>query len=113
VSIHRKDCPNILRLEQDDRGRLIQVSWGGGQEENAYPVDINVLAYDRQGLLRDITAIFTSEKVNVLAVNTMTDIKDHMARMSLTVEIVDIDQLSRILMKISQLSNVVEVRRKT
>ena len=49
----------------------------------------------------------------MLAVNTMTDIKDHMARMSLTVEIVDIDQLSRILMKISQLPNVVEVRRKT
>ncbi len=112
VSIHRKDCPNILRLGQEDRGRLIQVSWGGRQESNAYPVDIHVLAYDRQGLLRDITAIFTNEKVNVLAVNTMTDIKDHMARMSLTVEIVDIDQLSRILMKISQLPNVIEVKRK-
>ncbi len=111
VTIHRSDCPNILRLPTDKLARLIEVAWNTAPR-TTYPVDIQVLAYDRQGLLRDITQVLTNAKVNVLAVNTMTDVKDHMARMSLTVEVIDTGQLSDMLERIRQLSNVVEANRK-
>ncbi len=109
ITIHRADCSNILRQGHE---RLIDVSWSLHQE-TTYPVDVSVLAYDRQGLLRDITAVLTDEKINVISMNTMTDIKDHKARMKLTVEVGSIQQLSRLLSKLSQLSNVLDVKRDT
>lgn len=111
VTIHRQDCGNILRLQGDDRDRLIEVEWGA-EAEAGYPVDISVEAYDRPGLLRDITTVFANDRINLLGVNTMTDTSDGIARMSLTVEISDIGQLSRILTQIGQLPNVVEARRR-
>jgi GTP pyrophosphokinase len=112
VTIHRRDCPNVLRLQSDGRERMIEVSWGA-HIESTYSVDIQVNAYDRQGLLRDITALLSNEKINVMAVNTVTDKKDFMARMVLTLEIHDIGQLSRVLSKIDQLPNVIEARRRS
>ncbi|MGD8312895.1 MAG: GTP diphosphokinase [Gammaproteobacteria bacterium] len=111
VTIHRQDCGNILRLQGDDRARLIEVEWGMPSEEG-YLVDIAVEAYDRAGLLRDITALLANEKINLTGVNTATDPHDGIARMSLTLEITDIGQLSRVLTRIGQLPNVVEARRK-
>lgn len=111
VTIHRQDCGNILRLQGEDQDRLIEVEWGAGAEAG-YPVDISVEAYDRPGLLRDITTVFANDRVNVLGVNTTTDASDGIARMSLTVEISDIGQLSRLLTQIGQLPNVVEARRR-
>ena len=107
ISIHRADCPNVLRQGHE---RLIEVSWSKEQDET-YPVDIAVLAYDRQGLLSDVTNVLTDEKVNVLSMNTLTDIKDHKAKMKLTLEVDGITQLSRLLSKITQLSNVIEAKR--
>ena len=111
VTIHRQDCGNILRLQGDDRDRLIEVDWGA-RDEAGYPVDISVEAYDRPGLLRDITTLLANDRINLLGVNTTTDIDDGIARMSLTVEISDIGQLSRILTQIGQLPNVVEAKRR-
>ena len=109
VTIHRADCKNILRQPHE---RLIEVSWN--TESGAmYLVDIVVSAYDRQGLLRDITGILSDEKVNVIAVNTMTDVRDHMASMKLSIEISGIAQLSRLLARINQLPNVIDVKRST
>jgi GTP pyrophosphokinase len=111
VTIHRRDCPNVLRFHTENCARLIEVSWGRGQE-SMYPVDVQVDAFDRHGLLRDITSILANEKINVLAVQTRTDRHDHTARIDLSLEIADIAQLSRILDRIGQLANVLEVRRK-
>ena len=111
VSIHRRDCGNVLRLEGEDRDRLIEVEWGAAADET-YPVNIAVEAYDRSGLLRDITAVLANEKINLNGVNTATDKQDGIARMSLSLEIADINQLSRVLTQIGQLPNVVEARRK-
>ena len=111
VTIHRQDCGNILRLQGEDRDRLIEVEWGA-QTDETYLVDITVEAYDRSGLLRDITAVLANDKINLNGVNTATDERDGIARMSLTLEIADIGQLSRVLSKIGQLPNVVEARRK-
>ena len=101
----------MLRLQGDDRDRLIEVEWGDDTGEG-YAVDIAVEAYDRSGLLRDITSLLANEKINLQGVNTATDESDGIARMSLTLEIADIGQLSRVLTKIGQLPNVVEARRK-
>ncbi|BCO31105.1 GTP pyrophosphokinase [Thiohalobacter sp. COW1] len=110
VTIHRRDCPNVLRLYQHEHERLIEVSWGGSQQR-VYPVDIQILAYDRSGLLRDITSVLATEKINVLGVNTVTDKHDHAARMKLSIEISDLEELSRVLTRIGQLPNVIEARR--
>ncbi|WP_290648052.1 GTP diphosphokinase [Aquisalimonas sp.] len=111
VTIHRRDCNNVRRLQETSPERLIDVSWSRHAEQK-YPVDIQVDAYDRQGLLRDITAILTNEKVNVTGVNTTTGRQDHQARMTLTVEIGDVTQMSRLMDRIAALRNVRDVRRK-
>lgn len=112
VTIHRKDCTNISRLENKEGERLIEVEWSAGTTQ-AYPVDIHIKAFDRQGLLRDITEILSNDKLNVMAVNTLSDRKTHIANMTLTIEVFDVEQLSRALARIDQLPNVMEVWRKT
>jgi GTP pyrophosphokinase len=111
VSIHRQDCPNILRM--NDRERLIAVDWGKDEVTETHPVNVRVEAYDRQGLLRDIAAIVADEYINLSAANIATRKKDNVATMMITLEIADIDQLSRVLARVERLPNVVEARRQT
>ena len=110
VSVHRADCKNILHLKEKDQLRLIAVEWGNEDVKN-YPVNILIDANDRHGLLSDITKTLSDDKVNVIAVNTMSNKKDQTARMAVTIEIRDLQQLTRIMDKISQLRNVLEVSR--
>jgi GTP pyrophosphokinase len=109
VTIHRRDCSNVLRYQNDNPQRLIEVEWGGNTQ--TYPVDIHITAFDRQGLLRDITSVLANEKINVIAVQTISDKAEHVAYMTLTMEIADIDELSRTLQKLGQLPNIIEVKR--
>ena len=111
VTIHRRDCANVLRLKDEDRDRLIDVEWGA-LPDRVFPVDIQIQAYDRPGLLRDVSALLANDQVNVLGVNSYTDTKDLVARMELHIEVTDIGQLSRILSRIGQLPNLIEVKRK-
>ena len=110
VSVHRIDCNNILYLKEKDQARLIEVEWGDTDIQN-YPVNILIQANDRHGLLSDITRTLSDEKVNVIAVNTRSNKKDQTANMAVTIEIRDLLQLTRIMDKISQLRNVLEVSR--
>ena len=107
VKVHRRDCPNILRGDEEER--LIQVSWGSQQA--TYPVTINITAYDRGGLLRDIGAVVAGEGISMSSVNVSTN--KHIASFLATLEILDVAQLSRVLDKIERLPNVIEVRRQT
>ena len=111
VSIHRQDCPNVLRMK--DQERLIEVDWGPEEVTETHPVNVRVEAYDRQGLLRDIASIVADEAINLSAANIATRKKDNVATMMVTLEIADIDQLSRVLARIERLPNVVEARRET
>ncbi|HED18672.1 MAG TPA: GTP diphosphokinase [Gammaproteobacteria bacterium] len=111
VTIHRRDCSNVLRLKDEDRDRLIDVEWGA-LPDRVFPVDIQIQAYDRPGLLRDVSTLLANDQINVLGVNTYTDRKDLVARMELHIEVTDIGQLSRILSRIGQLPNIIEVKRK-
>ena len=110
VSVHRVDCKNILHLKEKDQARLIEVEWGDTDTQN-YPVNILIQANDRHGLLSDITRTLSDDKVNVIAVNTMSNKKEQSARMAVTIEIQDLQQLTRIMDKIAQLRNVLEVSR--
>jgi GTP pyrophosphokinase len=111
VTIHRGDCPNVLRLKEKSPGRLIAVDWGG-QNDTTYPVDVQIEAFDRPGLLRDITAVFANEKINLTTVSVITTKHEHKAKVLATLDIANIDQLSRVLTMVEQLPNVTEVRRR-
>lgn len=112
VTVHRADCPNILRYVTECPERIIEVEWGESAAKT-YPVAITLVAYDRQGLLRDVTSVLANESVNVTAVSTLTNPRTHMAHMTLTVEIASLEDLSAVLAKLSQLPNVQQVRRET
>jgi len=105
VTIHRQDCPNILRLE--DRERIIKVSWGAAPE--TYPVPVVIKAYDRAGLMGDISTVLSEESINILDVNVK--VSHHLASLNLTLEVGDIAQLSRVLTRIENLPNVTEAQR--
>ena len=110
VSIHRADCRNVLNLAATERARLIDVEWSGGVEES-YPVEVVVEAYDRKGLLRDVTAIVSNEAVNIVALDSHSDSRTHVVVMRLTVEVRDIEQLSRMLDRVQHVPNVFDCRR--
>jgi len=110
VSIHRRECPNMLRYSNECPERLIAVDWGRTTSQ-PYQVDVQITAFDRPGLLRDITSVLANEKLNVTAINTLSGKTAHLTTIRLTIEITSIDQLSQVLAKISQVSNVVGVCR--
>ncbi len=105
VTIHRQDCPNMLTL--DERDRIIRVSWGTAPK--TYPVPVEIKAYDRQGLMGDISAILGEENINIMDVNMK--VSHHLATLSLVLEVGDISQLSRVLTRIENLPNVTEAHR--
>jgi GTP pyrophosphokinase len=109
VSIHRSHCANALALAKKDPERVIEVAWGR-QRDGLYPVEIFVLAQDRQGLLRDITEVLAREKMNVLGVNTATSRGE--AQMSFTIEVADAPALRRALAQVAEIKGVVAARRR-
>ncbi|MCC4286878.1 GTP diphosphokinase [Vreelandella aquamarina] len=110
VTVHRQDCPNILQLRMEEPQRIIEVEWGE-RAHTRYPVTIEIQAWDRSGLLRDVTGLLGNERVNVLAVNTLTDTDEGIARLRITLEVDGLESLGRLFSRIQQLPNVTEVRR--
>jgi GTP pyrophosphokinase len=90
---------------------LVDVQWAA-KPEATYPVHIQVSAYDRAGLMRDVAALVADEQINMLSVSAVTGQKDNLALISATLEIQNAAQLTRILTKIDRLPNVVDARRK-
>ena len=107
ITIHRRDCPNILRAEE--RERLIEVSWG--EDQKTYPVRVRIRAYDRTRLLRDISEVIGNEDVGMSRADITTHKEKNLATFTVVLELTDISQLSRVLAKLEQLPNVLEVRR--
>ena len=110
VSVHRQDCKNIINLDDQSQSRLIEVEWGN-QDISIYPVSLIVNAIDRHRLLSDVTTTLADDKVNVVAVNTLSDKTKQTARMAITIEIKDLQQLTRVIDKLNQLPNVLDVSR--
>ncbi|MET3998392.1 GTP diphosphokinase [Marinobacterium sp. MBR-109] len=110
ISIHHEDCLNLMGLREHEPDRVISVDWGD-EHEQTYPVDMIIEAFDRPGLLRDVMLVLSNEKLNILAANTLTDRKNNMARLTLTVEIPRLERLGRLMDKINQVPNVLDVHR--
>jgi GTP pyrophosphokinase len=110
VTVHCNDCANLLRLKRQEPERLIEIVWSS-EHHQTYVIDIHVKAFDRQGLLRDITDVLTQTQLNVTAVNTLTDPKTHIAQMTLRMDVKDVEQLSQALTRLEQLPNVMAATR--
>jgi guanosine-3',5'-bis(diphosphate) 3'-pyrophosphohydrolase len=105
ATIHRRDCPNALRIK--DRERLVQVGWGSARQ--TYPVSVRIQAYDRDGLMRDVSTLVNNEGISMTSVNAAT--KNSLATVDLVMGITDLSQLSRVLNRLEALPNVLEARR--
>jgi GTP pyrophosphokinase len=105
ATIHRQDCPNILRMR--DRERLVKVTWG--EPQKTFPVPVEIKAYDRQGLMGDISNILNNEGINLLDIGLK--VSHNLAAIHLVLEVGDIAQLSRVLTRIESLPNVMEAYR--
>lgn len=105
ATIHREDCPNLLRVK--DRERLIQVSWG--EAKSSFPVAVRIKAYDRDGLLRDVSTLISEESINMRQVNIT--VQQSQAIFDLILEVGNLNQLSRVLTRVETLPNVMEARR--
>ena len=112
VSVHRQDCPNFVRLQQQHAGRVIEVDWGRPRPGDSvfYPVDVSIEALDRQGLLRDISDVFAKEKMNVIGVQTQS-VKG-VAWMTFTVEVSDTERLHKVLSLVRAVNGVRSARRR-
>ncbi|MFN8529843.1 MAG: bifunctional (p)ppGpp synthetase/guanosine-3',5'-bis(diphosphate) 3'-pyrophosphohydrolase [Anaerolineae bacterium] len=106
VTVHRSDCPNVHHEPE----RLIPVSWGLVNQEERFSVPVEVIAYDREGLLRDISTVIADETVNMSEVNVKT--RHNIATLYLTLELADMHQLTRILSRLESVDQVVEARRR-
>lgn len=110
VSVHRRDCPNIIHSTDKQKQRFLQVTWGTATREH-YVVDVLVKAFDRTGLLKDLTSLLSNEKAHVYALQTNTNKQENIAYMTITLEIDGLNSLSRLLTRLEQIPNVLEARR--
>jgi len=107
ATVHRQDCPNILRLGREDRERLVRVDWG--TQVRTFPVPVRIRAYDRQGLMGDVSNLLDAEGVNIADVKV--NVNRGLAELRLIVEVQDISQLSKILTRLENVANVMEAHR--
>lgn len=110
IAIHRKDCLNMLQIPDDKKARLITVEWGK-KIKNQYSVDIEIKAYNRRGLVRDISAVVSAEEVDIISMETKTDKDANRAEFRIKLEVPGLEALGKVLTKIQQIPNIIEVYR--
>lgn len=110
VSVHQQACEQALQVQLDQPESIMVVEWGNANR-TTFPVTINVKAYERRGLLRDLSSLLDSEQANVLQLSTSTDKKTNLVEMSLVMEVEDFRHLSRLLEAINQIPNVYQSSR--
>jgi GTP pyrophosphokinase len=108
VQVHRQDCIQALRA--DSYGRLMRLDWQDNVQ-HTFPVTIDVDAYDRAGLLHDITGVFFDQRTNVIAMNSLSDKQRNRVSLTMVMEVTSLNELLRTLEKIEQLPNVITARR--
>ena len=110
VSVHRMDCRSLAALTRDEPERAVVVTWAEQGSGGVYAVDVHVRASDRQGLLRDISEVFSRERINVIGVNTLS--RNGMAMMDFTVEVSGVPALKRALELVREVSGVQQAGRR-
>ncbi len=114
VTIHKRECPNVLRImtDEQERERLIEVDWGT-PEEQTFAVQVRVDVYDRSGLFHDISTVLMNNNVNMTAIRSGNKDRYNIMPLYLTIEVPDLATLVKIMSKIDQIPNVMETRRIT
>jgi len=110
ISVHRKNCEQLADLRDVHPERIIEASWGATNSAG-YALTLRVEALDRNGLLKDITTLLSNEKVNVLAVNSQSNMKKRYAIIDLSLEVHNSEEIGKLAGKINQLKDVADVRR--
>jgi GTP pyrophosphokinase len=110
VTIHRTDCPNLLRMRNQNTTRMLKVEWNL-DPDSLLPVQIRVEALDRRGLLRDVTDVMALERLSIDGVNSDTDPDDRVATIVMRTAVRDVDQLARVLQRLSAVPNVLRAQR--
>ncbi len=110
VTIHKQDCKNILSLPEEQKTRLVEVEWGSGSG-SLFQAEITITAYDRNGLLRDISSVLANEKINLLGINSNSNVDEQMVYSKLNVEVDSVDQLVLVIDRLAQVPNVLTVNR--
>ncbi|MEI2789994.1 MAG: bifunctional (p)ppGpp synthetase/guanosine-3',5'-bis(diphosphate) 3'-pyrophosphohydrolase [Steroidobacteraceae bacterium] len=112
VSIHRANCSNLLRLREVNPERVLTVDWGRPAADRTFPAVIVIDAYDRRGLVRDISGVLADEHISIEAMRTVTDAAESTAAVNVTVKVHGLEELSRLLARFSSLPNVIRARRR-
>ena len=112
VTVHREGCPSLERMRQRQPERVLSVAWGGAGARG-FEVDVVIHAYDRHGLVRDVGAVLTEEKIGILRMTTTTNPASNTADILVTVTIRGLEELSRLLTRLKSIRNVVSARRRT
>jgi GTP pyrophosphokinase len=110
VTIHRADCSNLLRMRTHNTSRALNVEWSL-DSDSLLPVQIRVEALDRRGLLRDVSDVMALEKLSIEGVNSDTDPNDRVATIVMRTAVRDIEQLARVLQRLSGVPNVLRAQR--
>ena len=113
ISVHRLDCEQLSNALNQQPEREVEVQWGQKENENQqfYQVKVQIIAMDRQGLLRDVSTIISNERVSIVGVESHSDSSKQSMVMSITMETPNSDTLSKVIGKLLQLEDVGEVRR--
>ena len=112
ISIHRTDCVNVVCMSETDRARLIDAEWQAGEKESAavYSTEIKIYANNRQGVLFDISKIFTEAKIDVTSMNVRTN-KQGKATITVSFDIRGVEQLNHIIAKIRSVESIIDIER--
>ena len=110
VTIHRDDCPSLIRMRGTRPDRILHVAWSGTNGVNP-SVELSVSAYDRRGLVRDITDVLAYERLSIEAMTTTTDRTAGTAHVLVTTAVDDLEQLTRVLKRLAGVPNVIHARR--
>ncbi|HEY2036966.1 MAG TPA: TGS domain-containing protein [Steroidobacteraceae bacterium] len=110
VTIHRSNCPSLARMREIRPERVLQVEWSSA-DAAGLTVEIAITAYDRRGLVRDLTDVLAVERLSIEAMSTVTDRDAGTAHVRLTVPVSNLDQLARVLHRLSTVANVIQARR--
>ena len=110
VTIHRSDCPSLVRMRAVKPERILRVEWTSA-DAGGLTVEISISAYDRRGLVRDVTDVLAVERLSIEAMTTTTDRGAGTAHVLVTVAVNDLEQLARVLRRLAGVSSVTHARR--
>src|SRR5215469_8172081 len=111
VTVHRSNCASLIRMAAVKPDRVLKVDWTSA-DAGALNVELAVSAYDRRGLLRDLTDVLALERLSIDAVNSRTDHDSGIAYFALAIAVRDLEQLARVLRRLAAVPNVIEARRR-